>query len=267
MAGATMARAGTQRQAPPGERLAGVTSGVYFLDRRCRIGRPFGGLAVELRRKSAGECRMPIRSLGFAFFILAGLLAGCSWFGGSSQNQNQQQVQLPPTEVPKHPEDPYHPRNPVNQDSGNLMSMLFGVGNNNTGSNATNANATTNANAASNGGGAPGGAGVGVNSYLWRATLDTVSFMPLASADPFGGVILTDWYSPNESQGERFKLNVLILGRELRADAVRCTVFRQKRDASGQWVDAPVDSKTGVDLENAILTRARQMRLATTAAK
>ncbi|HZT51187.1 MAG TPA: DUF3576 domain-containing protein [Stellaceae bacterium] len=108
-----------------------------------------------------------------------------------------------------------------------------------------------------------GGAGVAVNSYLWRATLDTVSFMPLASADPFGGVIITDWYSPPDQQSERFKVNIFILGRELRADGVRASVFRQRRDANGQWVDAAVDPTTGTDLENAILTRARQMRLST----
>jgi hypothetical protein len=113
------------------------------------------------------------------------------------------------------------------------------------------------------GGGNGGPPGVGVNSYLWRATLDTVSFMPMASADPFGGVIITDWYSPAEATGERFKVNIFILGRELRADGVRCTVFRQKRDASGQWADAPVDQATGINIENAILTRARQMRLST----
>ena len=116
--------------------------------------------------------------------------------------------------------------------------------------------------AAGAGGGAPG---VGVNSFLWRATLDTVSFMPLASADPFGGVIITDWFSPSEMPAERFKVNVFILGRELRADGVRCTVFRQKRDAGGQWTDAPVEQQTGTDIENAILTRARQMRLSTAA--
>jgi hypothetical protein len=113
------------------------------------------------------------------------------------------------------------------------------------------------------GGGGRAGVGVGVNSYLWRATLDTVSFMPLASADPFGGVIITDWYGPAETPDERFKVNILILGRELRADGLRATVFRQKRDPSGQWADAPVDQATGVDLENAILTRARQIRLST----
>ncbi len=87
--------------------------------------------------------------------------------------------------------------------------------------------------------------------------------MPLVSADPFGGVIITDWYSPAESPTERFKMNVLILGRELRADGVRATVFRQKRDPGGQWVDAAVEPQTGIDLENAILTRARQLRLST----
>lgn len=107
-----------------------------------------------------------------------------------------------------------------------------------------------------------GGAGIGVNSYLWRASLDTISFMPLASADPFGGVIITDWYSPPETQAERFKINLYILGRDLRADGVRAAVFRQHQDLSGNWVDAKVEQKTTIDLENAILTRARQLRVA-----
>ena len=108
-----------------------------------------------------------------------------------------------------------------------------------------------------------GDAGIGVNSYLWRASLDTVSFMPLASADPFGGVIITDWYSPPESVNERFKINVYILGRDLRADGVRAAVFRQLRDVqSGAWIDAAIEAQTPTDLENAILTRARQLRIA-----
>ena len=108
---------------------------------------------------------------------------------------------------------------------------------------------------------------IGVNAYLWRAALDTVSFAPLLQADPSSGVIITDWYSPSETPNERFKMNVLILGRELRADGVRATVFRQKRDANGQWADAPVEPQTGIDLENAILTRARQLRLNTASSK
>ena len=106
-----------------------------------------------------------------------------------------------------------------------------------------------------------GSGGIGVNSFLWRATLDTISFMPLASADPFGGVIITDWYSPPQSPQERFKVNVYILGRTLRADGVRAAVFRQRQGGTG-WVDAPVASGTATELENAILTRARQLRIA-----
>ena len=108
-----------------------------------------------------------------------------------------------------------------------------------------------------------GDAGIGVNSYLWRASLDTVSFMPLASADPFGGVIITDWYSPPDAVAERFKINVYILGRDLRADGVRAAVFRQVQDPrNGAWVDAAVEDKTPVEIENAILTKARQLRIA-----
>jgi hypothetical protein len=105
-----------------------------------------------------------------------------------------------------------------------------------------------------------GATGVGVNSLLWRASLDTISFMPLISADPFGGVIITDWYSPPQTPNERFKVNIYILGRALRADGIRASVFRQTND-TGTWADAPVALNTGTDLENAILTRARQLRM------
>jgi hypothetical protein len=111
--------------------------------------------------------------------------------------------------------------------------------------------------------GSGGGGGIGVNNLLWRASLDTVSFMPLVSADPFGGVIITDWYTPPSAPDERFKVNIYILGRALRADGIRASVFRQQMQGAG-WVDAPVALNTATDLENAILTRARQMRLAGT---
>ena len=103
--------------------------------------------------------------------------------------------------------------------------------------------------------------GIGVNSFLWRASLDTVAFMPLASADPFGGVILTDWYQMPETPNERFKLNVFIVDRALRADGIKVSVFKQVRDGAGQWADSKVDPKMGPDIENAILTRARQLRI------
>ena len=105
-----------------------------------------------------------------------------------------------------------------------------------------------------------GSTGIGVNAYLWRASLDTVSFMPLASADPFGGVILTDWYSPPENPDERFKLNVFILDRQLRADGVQVKVFRQARKG-GEWRDVASADDTARKLEDTILTRARQMRV------
>ncbi len=104
------------------------------------------------------------------------------------------------------------------------------------------------------------GGALGVNSFLWRASLDTISFMPVNSADPFGGVILTDWHTPSEAPSERFKLNVYILDRALRADGVRVAVFRQVQDRSGNWRDAAVPGGTGTKIEDAILIRARQLR-------
>jgi len=111
-----------------------------------------------------------------------------------------------------------------------------------------------------------GAGGIGVNVYLWRATLDTISFMPIASADPFGGVIITDWYAPPESPNERFKLNIYVLGTELRADGVRVSVFRQVLDTNNVWRDAQVETNAGRNVEDSILTRARQIRSAQRAA-
>lgn len=105
--------------------------------------------------------------------------------------------------------------------------------------------------------------GIGVNGYLWRASLDTVSFMPITSADPFGGTILTDWYSAPGAADERTKVNVMIRDRELTADGVKVSVFRQTRSGkAGAWVDAAVAPGTATALENAILNRARQIRMA-----
>jgi len=108
-----------------------------------------------------------------------------------------------------------------------------------------------------------GGGGIGVNSFLWRASLDTTSFMPLASADPFGGVIITDWYSPPETPNERFKMTVYILDRSLRADGIRVALFKQQRNGN-EWVDVRPAPDTAVTLENAILTRARELRINST---
>jgi len=108
---------------------------------------------------------------------------------------------------------------------------------------------------------AGGGRTLGVNSYLWHATLDTLSFIPLSSADPFGGVVITDWYSAPEAPNERMKVTVYILDRNLRADGLKVAVFRQTKGADG-WADAQVAADTSTKLEDAILTRARELRLA-----
>jgi hypothetical protein len=104
-----------------------------------------------------------------------------------------------------------------------------------------------------------GGGALGVNAYLWRGALDTLSFMPLASADPFGGVIITDWFTPSSSSDERFKATAYILGRELRSDGVRVAIFRQVMQ-NGHWVDAPVSPVTVGEIENKVLSRARELR-------
>jgi hypothetical protein len=85
--------------------------------------------------------------------------------------------------------------------------------------------------------------------------------MPLASADPFGGVVITDWYSTPTAPGERFKATVYILDRRLRADGIKVAVFKQAKGQSGEWQDAAVTPDTMVKLEDAILTRARQLRI------
>lgn len=100
---------------------------------------------------------------------------------------------------------------------------------------------------------------IGVNSYLWRATLETLAFMPLTQADSAGGVIVTDWYANPDSPSERVKVSVSILDSDLRADAVRVAASRQVLQ-NGVWVEAPVAASTVQRLEDIILTKARDLR-------
>ena len=102
---------------------------------------------------------------------------------------------------------------------------------------------------------------IGVNAYLWRAALDTLSFAPLAQTDSNGGVIVTDWYTNTNNPSERVKLTAVILDRDLRADALRVTGARQTLQ-NGQWVDAPMTAATVQRIEEIILTRARDLRRA-----
>lgn len=105
---------------------------------------------------------------------------------------------------------------------------------------------------------------IGVNTYLWKASLDTLSFMPLLQADSNGGVIVTDWYVNPNQPAERMKMTVTILDADLRADAVRVSPQRQVLN-SGNWVDQPVQAATAQKLEDIILTKARDLRRATIA--
>ena len=100
---------------------------------------------------------------------------------------------------------------------------------------------------------------IGVNSYLWRASLDTLSFMPLLQTDSNGGVVVTDWYVNPQVPSERMKVTVSILDQDLRADAVRVAALREI-SRSGQWIAAPVEAATTQKLEDIILTRARDLR-------
>jgi len=100
---------------------------------------------------------------------------------------------------------------------------------------------------------------IGVNSYLWRATLETLSFMPLNQADSAGGVIVTDWYANPANPGERVKVSVSILDQDLRADALRVAASREVLQG-GTWVAAPVQAATVQKLEDIILTKARDLR-------
>ena len=106
-----------------------------------------------------------------------------------------------------------------------------------------------------------GGGGIGVNTYIWRASLDTLSFMPLLSADPFGGVIITDWYSNSETSQVKFKIVAYILGTELRVDAIKISVFKKIKVEDGDWVDIKNSQILQNKIEDAILTKARKYKI------
>ena len=106
-----------------------------------------------------------------------------------------------------------------------------------------------------------GEGGIGVNTYIWRASLDTLSFMPLLSADPFGGVIITDWYSNSETSKEKFKIIAYILGTQLRVDAIKVSVFKKIKKENGNWVDTKNNQILQNKIEDAILTKARNYKI------
>ncbi len=168
--------------------------------------------------------RQMMRKIAWPAGLLSGVLALAAC--GSSR---------PTTATVDNPETQILPAQMAGANSGSLFS--FGSGNKNGGLNNA----------------------IHVNAYLWRATLDTLSFMPLVSADPFGGVIITDWYSPPGTPNERFKANAYILSQQMSASAVRVTVFHQIQQGD-QWADTPVDPSVASGLEDRILARAADLR-------
>jgi hypothetical protein len=177
----------------------------------------------------------PVLRLGIAAVLLSGLLAACSgtdvsYDGVESTTQTPQGRFEPDVNDPN-------------------RQTIFGAG----GINSLFSETQTDKS---------GGAGLGVNAFLWRASLDTFAFLPPISADPLGGVIIYDWYASPETPNERFKVTVYILDTRLRADGVQVQVNRQLRGADGSWYEAAVDPATPAALVDAILTRARQMRIA-----
>lgn len=105
------------------------------------------------------------------------------------------------------------------------------------------------------------GGGMPVNQYLWRASLNVISFMPLASSDATGGVIITDWYTSRDKPNQRLKMTISILDRVLRADALKVTMNKQIRGARGEWIDAAADSAMEREMEDLILTKARELKI------
>lgn len=175
-----------------------------------------------------------------AIAVVAGLTAGC---GGGSYAAKKEDPSLPRS-GPKKKYDP-------SRDESVFGSGGLSVGNLRSGSTGGLL-----------GGGDDGKARLPVNKFLWQGALDTLSFLPLSSTDPFTGVIATDWGATPEAPGERFKVTAYILSPALSAAALKVAVYRELRNEQGFWVPAPVDPATALKLEDAILTRARQIRIA-----
>ena len=104
------------------------------------------------------------------------------------------------------------------------------------------------------------GMGLPINPFLWRASIETISFMPLASTDPFAGTIITDWYTAENSLGERCKLNIFINGADMKTDNLKVSSFCQSLK-NNQWVNSPSNSEDNIKLENAILNKAKKLKL------
>lgn len=163
-----------------------------------------------------------------SIFIVSATLAGCGGANIESADSN-------PT-----PHDTAQGPGLFSGSSGNILDAFR------QGGNSANATAT---------------AKIGVNAYLWRAALESVSFMPITQTDSAGGVIVTDWYSTSSQPNERVKANVYILGTALLPQNLKLNVFREERSASGVWTPVEVSPSTLRQLEDTILNKARTLRV------
>ena len=103
--------------------------------------------------------------------------------------------------------------------------------------------------------------GMPINPYLWKGSLETIGFMPLTSANPFGGIIITDWYSDGQTINERCKINIFIKGLELKTSNLKVNTFCQSFE-NNRWIDLPTSASQSAQLENAILNKAKRIKLA-----
>jgi hypothetical protein len=182
------------------------------------------------------------------YFILATLLLSLFNTTGCSVLDDTEITRAPPNEDPEIMKERQRREAAGNADEETFVGKLFrdvtGFGDKKDSNNA--------------------GGGIGVNTFLWRASLDTLSFMPLVSADPFGGVIITDWYANSEISKEKFKMVAYIIGTELRVDGIKVSVFKKIKDKNGDWVDKKSSVFLQNEIEDSILTKARKYKIQST---
>ena len=179
------------------------------------------------------------------YFILATLLLSLFHTTGCSVFNDTEITRAPPNEDPEMMRERERRERVGNAEEETFIGKLFqdvtGLGDKKDSNNA--------------------GGGIGVNILLWRSTLDTLSFMPLVSADPFGGVIITDWYADSEISKEKFKIVAYIIGTELRVDGIKVSVFKKIKDKNGDWVDKKSSAFLQNQIEDVILTKARKYKI------
>ena len=101
---------------------------------------------------------------------------------------------------------------------------------------------------------------VSYNSPLWKASLEVLSAFPLSSVDAKSGLIITDWYTSEKKPSERFKITVLLIAPDIRAESVKVSVHKQIIKKN-RWVNKNIDSKKPIAIERKIIQRAIELNL------